>query len=217
MKGPPVIIVRLIHISGPLKGEIQEFSETVISIGRHPSCRLCFPANLASVSRKHAEIIREGNQFKLIDHSVNGTFVNGKRVKEIYLKNGDVLEFSEGGPKTSFLTEVREGNTEIESFPPRPPTREKPKESFPAEPPKPEPKRYPEEKLYEAPPVRQEPLEVSVQPTKVSLVIQYGPTIRSFKELPVTIGKSPRCEYILASSHPRSACPDLFQPEPILD
>ena len=29
---------------------------------------------------------------------------------------------------------------------------------------------------------------------KAPLVIQYGPTIRSFKELPVNIGKSPRCD-----------------------
>ncbi len=201
MKRPPVIIVQLIHIAGPLKGEIQEFSDPVISIGRHPSCNLSLPANLTNVSRKHAEIIREGNQFKLIDHSVNGTFVNGKRVKETYLKNGDVLEFSEGGPKTSFLTEVREDKTEIESVTPPPRPREKTEESFPAEPsPRLVPKRYPEEKPDEAPPFRQEPVEVSVQPTKVLLVIQYGPTIRSFKELPVTIGKNPKSDFII--DHP---------------
>ena len=54
------------------------------------------------MSRKHAEIIREGNRFKLVDLSANGTFVNGKRVKEVYLKDGDVLTFAEGGPKVSF-------------------------------------------------------------------------------------------------------------------
>jgi pSer/pThr/pTyr-binding forkhead associated (FHA) protein len=32
------------------------------------------------------------------------------------------------------------------------------------------------------------------------LVIQYGPTLRSFKELPVTIGKNPDCDFSL--EHP---------------
>ncbi len=108
MKRPPVIVVQLIHIQGPLKGEIQDFSESAILIGRLPSCHLRFPNDLAYISRKHAEIVREGNQFKLIDHSANGTFVNGKKVKETYLKDGDVLTFSEGGPKVSFLTQMKE-------------------------------------------------------------------------------------------------------------
>jgi len=89
MKRPPIIVIQLVHILGPLKGEIQEFIEPPISIGRHPGCHVRFPADLAPVSRKHAEITREGNQFKLIDHSANGTFVNGKQVKEVLLKDGN--------------------------------------------------------------------------------------------------------------------------------
>jgi len=99
----PVIVVQLVHIYGPLKGEIQEFSESMILIGRHPSCHVLFPKDVAIVSRRHAQIVREGNRFKLIDQSDNGTFVNGKRVKEAYLKDGDVLIFAEGGPKVSFF------------------------------------------------------------------------------------------------------------------
>ncbi|MGC8809211.1 MAG: FHA domain-containing protein, partial [bacterium] len=122
---PPVIVVQLIHILGPRKGEIQEFVDPVITIGRHPSCHVRFPADLTTVSRKHAEIIREGNQFKLVDHSTNGTYVNGKRVTETYLKNGDVLTFAEeGGPKVSFLTQVKEMPAEmpeIKAVPPPPP------------------------------------------------------------------------------------------------
>lgn len=37
MKRPPVIVVQLIHIEGPLKGEIQEFPESAISIGHQPA------------------------------------------------------------------------------------------------------------------------------------------------------------------------------------
>ncbi|PIV22656.1 MAG: hypothetical protein COS40_05465 [Deltaproteobacteria bacterium CG03_land_8_20_14_0_80_45_14] len=205
MKRPPIIIVQLVHIQGPFKGEIQEFSEPGISIGRHLSCQLRFPADLTSISRKHAEIVREGNQFKLVDHSANGTFVNGKKIKEVYLKNGDVLAFSEGGPKVSFLTQVREGEEEAES----PIPREELKAQLQAESPKIEPKFVPkvepqrtsEEKPRTVQPAREEPGEVSVQNVKIPLIIQYGPTLRSFKELPVTIGRSPKCEFTL--DHPQ--------------
>ena len=204
MKNPPLIIVQLIHIQGPLplEGKEQEFSEPVILIGRHPSCHLRFPADLTHISRKHAEIIREGNQFKLIDHSTNGTFVNGKGIKEAYLKDGDILEFSKGGPKISFLTQMKEveAGKEIpllklppevaKEIPPKPPIVE-----TPSQPPPPFVEKPPL-----VPPVREEPPGISVQAVKVPLIIQYGPTIRQFKQLPVTIGKGPRCEYIL--DHP---------------
>jgi pSer/pThr/pTyr-binding forkhead associated (FHA) protein len=42
--------------------------------------------------------------------------------------------------------------------------------------------------------------EVSIQKVRVPLIIQYGPTLRSFKELPVTIGKDPNCDFTL--NHP---------------
>jgi pSer/pThr/pTyr-binding forkhead associated (FHA) protein len=196
MKHPPVIVVQLIHIFGPMKGQIQEFSEGRIDIGRHQSCHLCFPADLTAVSRKHAEIIREGNQFKLIDHSANGTFVNGEKVKETYLKNGDVLTFAEGGPKVSFLTQLREQEVENEIVP-----QQVRKEELIEKPvlPKVVPK---DEKKYiiTPPPVIEEPPQISIQPVKVPLTIQYGPTIRSFKELPVTIGRSPKCSFVM--THP---------------
>ena len=99
MKRPPIIVVQLIHLSGPLKGQIQEFAEGSILVGRHPSCHVRFPADVTALSRTHAEIVRDGNQFRLVDKSTNGTFVNGKRITETFLKSGDVLAFAEGGPK----------------------------------------------------------------------------------------------------------------------
>ena len=195
MKRPPVIVVQLIHIFGPLKGEIQEFSDPAISIGRHPSSQVCFPPDLTLVSRNHAEIIREGNQFKLMDHSANGTFVNGKRVKEITLKNGDVLAFAEGGPKVSFLTQIREDSSEVQT-PPPPPLPKKSK----IEPPRPSGERPSYAKPPASPPLEEAPDEGPAQMSRVPLSIQYGPTIRSFKQLPVIIGRSPKCDFIL--DHP---------------
>lgn len=205
MKLPPVIVVQLIHISGPMKGEIQEFPEGAITIGRHPSCHVRFPLEFTSISRKHAEIVREGNKFRLIDHSANGTFVNGKKVQEIFLKEGDVLEFAEGGPKVSFLTQMKEGQVITEPTTPPPPPKKEYKEAPRVSVQEPvivheEPKRP--EMVYQEPvqPAIEKPQIVSIQKVKVPLTIQYGPTIRSFKEVPVTIGKHPGCDMFL--DHP---------------
>ncbi len=182
------IIVQLVHIQGPLRGEIQEFSQDRILIGRHPSCDLQFPPDLAVVSRRHAEIVREGNRFKLIDQSANGTFVNGKRVKEAYLKDGDVLTIAQGGPKVSFLTQMRET-----------PLEEKAQERASAPQMAQAPEPVPEPKAAKPPPPEPTPVrdtsQVSYREAKVNLVIQYGPTLRSFDKVPVTIGKSPACQF----------------------
>ncbi len=215
MARPPVIVVQLIHIQGPLKGEIQEFALPSISIGRHPSCDLRFPADLTVISRKHAEIVREGNLFKLVDHSTNGTFVNGKRITEAVLKGGDVLEFSEGGPKVSFLTEVRDTAPEPVPRPepaaPPPPPPPVPQAPVPPEPrraavppPEPPPPRPAAVSRPAAPPAPPSyapaPSEGPPPAAKVPLVIQYGPMLKSYREVPVTIGRHPRCQF--AIDHP---------------
>jgi pSer/pThr/pTyr-binding forkhead associated (FHA) protein len=133
---------------------------------------------------------------------VNGTFVNGKRVKETFLKDGDVLMIGEGGPQISFLTQMEEGLEERSVAPeaaPREPQREVRIEPPRKEPPL-QPKFFREEKPQPLSTPRAEAPEVSAQPVKMSLVIQYGPTIRSFKQLPVTIGRSPKCEYPIEHS-----------------
>jgi pSer/pThr/pTyr-binding forkhead associated (FHA) protein len=199
---PPVIIVQLIHISGPMKGKIQEFSEGMITIGRKPSNHIRFPTDFTSISRDHAEIVREGNKFRLIDHSSNGTFVNGKRVQEVYLKEGDVIMFSEGGPKVSFLTQTKEGVASVETAMPSRPKefREEPKTPV-----QPKPSTIRKESIkpqafplpYVAQPKVEKPEPIDVQKTQVPLVIQYGPFIRSYKTVPVIIGKHPKCDFVL--------------------
>lgn len=195
MKRAPAIVIQLIHIQGPLKDQIQEFLESEIIIGRNPSCHVRFPRDLDIVSRNHASIVREGNRFKLIDHSTNGTLVNGKPVEEVYLKAGDVMEFAQGGPKVSFLTQVREGEVQPVSTPQVTPQRK------PRIPPELQPR---ETKEYETPPhPRPEPRAVEKIPVgkvQIPVVIQYGPTLRSYKEVPVTIGKNPNSDFNL--DHP---------------
>ncbi|HSR10811.1 MAG TPA: FHA domain-containing protein, partial [Thermodesulfobacteriota bacterium] len=190
MKRPPVIAVQLIHISGPRKGEIQDFAESPITVGRNPDCHVRFPADLSTVSRKHAEIVREGNLFKLQDHSANGTFINGKPVKEATLRDGDVLEFAKGGPKVSFLTQVREEKEEKAPAPvppreplPPPPSPEPPRRPpVSSRPPEPEIREIPRPEPPPSPSLREEsPIPQTV---RVPLMIQFGPTLRSYKQLP---------------------------------
>ncbi|MGA1840672.1 MAG: FHA domain-containing protein [bacterium] len=178
-----------------MKGEIQEFSGPIISIGRNPSSHLCFPADLAIISRKHAEIIREGNRFKLIDYSTNGTFVNGKRIAEAYLKDGDVMMFAEGGPKVSFLTQIKEAEIVVDTSVPFPDQDRSQIFSVQERPILPSVQKTPSSEMK-----TKESIGPSIKNVKVPLIIQYGPTLRSFNELPITIGKSPKCDFVL--EHP---------------
>ena len=60
------------------------------TVGRHPNADIFLDD--VTVSRRHAEILREGNEFELVDQrSLNGTYVSGERVDRAHLRNGDEL------------------------------------------------------------------------------------------------------------------------------
>lgn len=62
----------------------------VTTLGRQLGNDLVFHEEC--LSRYHAEIIREGNTFMLIDkNSTSGTFVNGKRIDRCVLNSGDLI------------------------------------------------------------------------------------------------------------------------------
>lgn len=68
-------------------------SKAVFRIGRVEFCDVC-PSD-RGVSRNHAELIHSRGILKVVDlGSTNGTYVNGKRVKECELHIGDVLELA---------------------------------------------------------------------------------------------------------------------------
>ncbi|HEY7180436.1 MAG TPA: FHA domain-containing protein [Blastocatellia bacterium] len=71
------------------------------TIGRGTENSLCVQATV--VSRSHAELIRVGANYLLRDlGSTNGSFVNGDRVTERMLNDGDTLRFGSGGPEMTF-------------------------------------------------------------------------------------------------------------------
>jgi pSer/pThr/pTyr-binding forkhead associated (FHA) protein len=70
------------------------------SAGRHPDSDIFLDD--ITVSRRHAEIIREGDSYRVRDAgSLNGTYVNRERIEEADLNHGDVLQV--GKYKLHFL------------------------------------------------------------------------------------------------------------------
>ncbi len=215
----PSITVQLVHIQGPLKGKIQDFSDFPVHIGRHSSCQVRFEKDLTTISRRHARIDRQGNRFRIIDASTNGTYVNGKRIADVYLRDGDVITFSENGPKASFLTKIETGQVPI----PTPPPAQSPSTPLPSVDPappaaSPAPPAAPVNQQPAAPmpaspapatppqPAASEPaltvgpdLEIPVISTNAPLVIQFGPTLQSYNLLPIVIGTAPESDFVIAS------------------
>ncbi|BBO73307.1 hypothetical protein DSCW_07240 [Desulfosarcina widdelii] len=217
----PNITIQLVHIQGPLKGQIQDFSEFPVHIGRHSTCQVRFEKGLTTISRKHARIEKQGNRFRIIDASTNGTYVNGKRIADVYLRDGDVITFSEKGPKASFLTKIETGQVPVaptathRTAPVAPPASPAPRPPAPVSPPPPQTPApmptpapdAPTPPVASPPPPASEPgltvgpdMEIPVISTNAPLVIQFGPTLQSYNLLPVTIGMDADCDFAIANS-----------------
>jgi pSer/pThr/pTyr-binding forkhead associated (FHA) protein len=96
-EGKAILVVK----RGPDAGTKFFLDSDVVSAGRDPNSDI-FLGDV-TVSRKHAEIRRDGNEFSLVDAgSLNGTFVNGNRVESTRLSNGDEIQI--GKFKLVFFT-----------------------------------------------------------------------------------------------------------------
>ena len=86
-------------------GEAQEIIVDQIELGRDNKCQVQFDENFNTVSRRHAAIVRDGDNWKLIQLSqTNQTFLNDRPVtNEWYLQNGDEIQLSVNGPKLGFI------------------------------------------------------------------------------------------------------------------
>lgn len=74
------------------------------TIGRGPQCEVSITD--PRVSRAHAQVVADGDTATIRDlGSSNGTFVNGRRVKQQALRHGDVLSL--GGCEIRYLVSVR--------------------------------------------------------------------------------------------------------------
>lgn len=81
---------RYIEMQGPDRKLLIPLGSDVTHIGRGLSAELRLDD--ASVSRRHAILVpRPAGARILDDRSSNGTFVNGRRVQQADLQNGDVI------------------------------------------------------------------------------------------------------------------------------
>lgn len=86
-------------------GESQKIIVDQVELGRDSSCQVRFDESFETVSRRHAAIVREGDNWKLIPISqTNATLVNGQPVQgEWHLNSGDEIRLSSRGPVLGFI------------------------------------------------------------------------------------------------------------------
>ncbi len=92
---------------GPNAGSTFLLDKDLTAAGRHPSSDIFLDD--ITVSRRHAEVLREGARFLVKDvGSLNGTYVNRERVDVAELPQGDELQI--GKFKLMFFTAAKEGS-----------------------------------------------------------------------------------------------------------
>jgi hypothetical protein len=97
----------LVGKRGPNAGSKFLLDKDVTSCGRHPSSDIFLDD--ITVSRRHAEILREGARYLVKDAgSLNGTYVNRERVDVAELVSGDELQV--GKFKLMFYTAAGESS-----------------------------------------------------------------------------------------------------------
>ncbi|MFN8051137.1 MAG: FHA domain-containing protein [Acidimicrobiales bacterium] len=97
----------LVVIRGTNAGSRFALDQPVTTIGRHPESTVFLDD--VTVSRRHAEVRADGDRFVLSDvGSLNGTYVNGDRVDEAQLAEGDQLQV--GKYRLVFAFGARDGD-----------------------------------------------------------------------------------------------------------
>jgi hypothetical protein len=93
----PALVVRS---GGGIAGQPFQPGEGRTLVGRSPECDIFLDD--VTVSRRHAEIVREGDEFTIRDlGSLNGTYVNRKRIESRTLQDDDEVQI--GKYRLTFL------------------------------------------------------------------------------------------------------------------
>ncbi|MBD2104594.1 protein kinase [Leptolyngbya sp. FACHB-261] len=117
-----MITLTLLHPVQSIPIQTWTFSgKDVISIGRAPDNNVVLYS--AVVSRRHAELRRNGDIWELTNLGTNGTYLNGKRVQQSIVANGSVLRLARSGPnlKIQFPGEPSVGLENAATASPSPP------------------------------------------------------------------------------------------------
>jgi hypothetical protein len=95
--GRPALVVRS---GGGRAGESFRAAGLQTLIGRSPECDIFLDD--VTVSRRHAELVTEGERYTIRDlGSLNGTFVNRKRIESVDLEDDDEVQI--GKYRMAFL------------------------------------------------------------------------------------------------------------------
>jgi pSer/pThr/pTyr-binding forkhead associated (FHA) protein len=86
----PGTAMLVVH-QGPASGARFLLDDELTTVGRHPDSHIFFDD--VTVSRRHAEFHRDGDSFRIHDvGSLNGTYVNRKRIDDVVLYSGDKVQ-----------------------------------------------------------------------------------------------------------------------------
>ena len=93
----PALVVRS---GGGMAGQSFQPDEGSTLIGRSPECDVFLDD--VTVSRRHAELVRDGETFTIRDlESLNGTYVNRRRIESTVLEDDDEVQI--GKYRLTFL------------------------------------------------------------------------------------------------------------------
>jgi len=96
LKGPALVV----RSGGGMAGQTFRPSDGRTLIGRSPDCDIFLDD--VTVSRRHAELLREGDTFTIRDlGSLNGTYVNRRRIESAVLEDDDEVQI--GKYRLTFL------------------------------------------------------------------------------------------------------------------
>jgi hypothetical protein len=96
IKGPALVV----RSGGGMAGQSFQPTEGRTLVGRSPECEIFLDD--VTVSRRHAELLREGETFSIRDlGSLNGTYVNRRRIESTVLENDDEVQI--GKYRLTFL------------------------------------------------------------------------------------------------------------------
>ena len=86
-------------------GESQKIIVDQVELGRDSACQVRFDESFETVSRRHAAIVKDGENWKIIPLSqTNSTIVNGQPIQEEkVLTSGDEIRLSSKGPLMGFI------------------------------------------------------------------------------------------------------------------
>jgi len=87
-------MARLIVRAGMKSGKIYSLAKEIVTLGRDEKCAIRLDVD--GVSRNHAQVIREGTDWLVTDlMSTNGTLVNGEKVDQRKLADGDTVKIGD--------------------------------------------------------------------------------------------------------------------------